>query len=150
MKRDREKSNGNRKRRTSKESFLALGFFTGVMVLDLGLGKAGIKTILASEIDPVTCETIKAYRKAHHPDLALIGDIRDYTADSIRARCNLPAERDIDLVFGGPPCQAFSTAGKRKAFEDDRGNVFLKFVELILELRPRYAVIENVRGLLSA
>jgi len=62
----------------------------------------------------------------------------------------LPAESEIDLVFGGPPCQAFSTAGKRKGFEDERGNVFLKFVDLILELRPRYAVVENVRGLLSA
>jgi DNA (cytosine-5)-methyltransferase 1 len=113
---------------------------------DLGLEKAGISTVLASEIDPVTCETIKANRAG----FALIGDIRDYTASSIRAECKLSPKKDIDLMFGGPPCQAFSTAGKRKAFEDERGNVFLKFVDLILELRPRYAVIENVRGLLSA
>src|SRR6266404_696914 len=149
-KQQKSRSNGTRHNGDSKKPFLALSFFTGAMGLDLGLAKAGISTILASEIDPVTCETIGGYRDAHHPDLALIGDIRDYTACSIRARCNLPAERDIDLVFGGPPCQAFSTAGKRKAFEDERGNVFLKFVDLILELRPRYAVIENVRGLLSA
>ena len=116
------------------------------MGLDLGLEKAGISTVLASEIDRVTCETIKAYR----PGIALIGDIRNYTGSSIRAECNLLPERNIDLIFGGPPCQAFSTAGKRKAFEDERGNVFLKFVDLILDLRPRYAVIENVRGLLSA
>lgn len=146
MKRDKEKSNGHRNGRPSKKAFVALSFFTGAMGLDLGLKKAGISTILASEIDPVTCKTIEANR----PDLALIGDVRDYTADSIRARCNLPPEKDIDLMFGGPPCQAFSTAGKRKAFEDERGNVFIKFVDLILELRPRYAVIENVRGLLSA
>ena len=62
----------------------------------------------------------------------------------------MPPERDIDLIYGGPPCQAFSTAGKRQAFEDERGNVFLKFIDLILEMKPRYAVIENVRGLLSA
>lgn len=128
------------------EDFIALSFFTGAMGLDLGLAKAGISTILASEIDPVTCKTIRANR----PDLELIGDIRDYTADSIRALGNIPRKRDIDLMFGGPPCQAFSTAGKRKAFEDKRGNVFLKFIELILDLQPRYAVIENVRGLLSA
>src|SRR5260221_10248966 len=101
MKRVKERSNGNRNGRTSKKYFLALGFFTGAMGLDLGLAKAGIKTVLASEIDPVTCKTISAYRDAHHPELALIGDIRDYTADSIRARCNLSAKRDIDLVFGG-------------------------------------------------
>jgi DNA (cytosine-5)-methyltransferase 1 len=150
MKHIKERSNGNRNGRPSKKAFVALSFFTGAMGLDLGLAKAGISTILASEIDPVTCQTIRAYRDAHHPNLELIGDIRDYTADSIRTLCNWPAQRDIDLVFGGPPCQAFSTAGKRKAFEDERGNVFLKFVDLILELRPRYAVIENVRGLLSA
>jgi DNA (cytosine-5)-methyltransferase 1 len=138
--------NGNAKTRTGTGEFVALSFFTGAMGLDLGLEKAGISTVLASEIDRVTCETIKANR----PGIALIGDIRNYTGNSIRAECNLDPERDIDLIFGGPPCQAFSTAGKRKAFEDDRGNVFLRFVDIILKLRPRYAVIENVRGLLSA
>lgn len=141
--RSKEKSNGTP---NGKRPFVALSFFTGAMGLDLGLEKAGISTILASEIDRVTCETIRANR----PKIALIGDIRNYTASSIRTECNLSLKRDIDLIFGGPPCQAFSTAGKRKAFEDERGNVFLKFVDLILELRPRYAVIENVRGLLSA
>ena len=141
------KTNQNRKGKSrGAGEFLALSFFTGAMGLDLGLANAGISTILASEIDPVTCKTIEA----NCPELALIGDIRDYTADSIRARCNLPLNRDIDLMFGGPPCQAFSTAGKRKAFDDKRGNVFLKFIELVLALQPRYAVIENVRGLLSA
>src|SRR6185369_2893830 len=146
MTRDTNKSNGRRKRKPSKHPFIALGFFTGAMGLDLGLEKAGIRTALASEIDPVARETIKANR----PDITLIGDIRDHTSDSIRRECDLPPKREVDLMFGGPPCQAFSTAGKRKTFEDERGNVFLKFVELILEMRPRYAVIENVRGLLSA
>jgi DNA (cytosine-5)-methyltransferase 1 len=126
--------------------FLAMSFFTGAMGLDLGLEKAGISTVLASEIDPIICDTIRANR----PNRALIGDIRNYSGRAIREECNLGSETEIDLVFGGPPCQAFSTAGKRKAFEDERGNVFIKFIDLILELRPRYAVIENVRGLLSA
>jgi DNA (cytosine-5)-methyltransferase 1 len=130
----------------TKRRPVALSFFTGAMGLDLGLKKAGISTILASEIDPVTCKTIEL----NCPDITLVGDVRNYTAQSIRVASRLAPGQDIDLVFGGPPCQAFSTAGKRKAFEDERGNVFLKFVDLILELRPRYAVIENVRGLLSA
>lgn len=116
------------------------------MGLDLGLEKAGIKTILASEIDPATRDTIKTNR----PDITLIKDIRDYDASSIRALLGLSKDSEIDVVFGGPPCQAFSTAGKRQAFDDARGNVFLKFIDLILDLHPRYAVIENVRGLLSA
>jgi len=58
--------------------------------------------------------------------------------------------KPTDLIVGGPPCQAFSSAGRRQGFNDERGNVFLKFVDLIIELKPRFAVIENVRGLLSA
>ena len=56
----------------------------------------------------------------------------------------------VDIIIGGPPCQAFSTAGQRKGFQDKRGNVFLTFIDRILELRPKFAVIENVRGILSA
>ncbi len=53
-------------------------------------------------------------------------------------------------VVGGPPCQAFSTAGRRLGLNDERGNVFLHFISLIRELQPKYAIFENVRGLLSA
>jgi DNA (cytosine-5)-methyltransferase 1 len=126
--------------------FVALSFFTGAMGLDLGLEKAGISTVLASEIDDAARKTIQLNR----PGLKLIGDFREHNGAEIRRLAGVKRSTDIDLVFGGPPCQAFSTAGKRKAFEDDRGNVFLRFIDLILELRPRYAVIENVRGLLSA
>jgi DNA (cytosine-5)-methyltransferase 1 len=115
------------------------------MGLDLGLEKAGIRPVLASEIDDAAIRTIKLNR----PSLKLIGDFRDCNATEIRELAGLRPKSEIDLIFGGPPCQAFSTAGKRKAFEDARGNVFLRFIDLILDLRPRYAVIENVRGLLS-
>ena len=127
-------------------NIVALSFFSGAMGLDIGLEKAGIKLLLASEIDPSARETIIANK----PDIGLIGDISNYTADDIRKYANLPKNRDIDLMVGGPPCQAFSTAGKREGFSDLRGNVFLTYVDRILELRPKFAVIENVRGLLSA
>ncbi len=125
---------------------VALSFFSGALGLDLGLERAGIDVRLACEIDPATRKTIALNR----PDITLIGDLRDYDADAIRAAAGLGAKDKIDLITGGPPCQAFSTAGKRLGFNDQRGNVFLKYVDLIGELRPRYAVIENVRGLLSA
>lgn len=129
-----------------KSDLIALSFFTGAMGLDLGLERAGIHTILASEIDEKAVTTIKENR----PKLPVIGDIMEHTATSIRSAAGLSENQKVDLIFGGPPCQAFSTAGKRQSFEDVRGNVFLKYIELILSLRPRYAVIENVRGLLSA
>lgn len=134
--------------RSSKRTpkLIALSFFSGAMGLDLGLKQAGIEVLLASEIDSVTRQTIVA----NHSDSALIGDISEYNASKIRAFAGLGAKDDIDLIVGGPPCQAFSTAGKREGFQDHRGNVFLTFIDRILELRPKYAVIENVRGLLSA
>lgn len=124
----------------------ALSLFSGAMGLDLGLEKAGINVILACEFDKACRKTIEANR----PDLALLGDIWQYSATDIREAARLNKKDDIDLIVGGPPCQAFSTAGARRGFKDDRGNVLLKYISIILELRPRYAVIENVRGLLSA
>ena len=124
----------------------ALSFFTGAMGLDLGLEKAGINVILTCEFDKACRKTIEANR----PDLALLGDVWQYSASDIREAAGLSKKDDIELIIGGPPCQSFSTAGSRRGFKDERGNVLLKYISLILDLRPRYAVIENVRGLLSA
>ncbi|SHM85400.1 DNA (cytosine-5)-methyltransferase 1 [Cyclobacterium lianum] len=125
---------------------IALSFFTGAMGLDLGIEKAGFKTLLACEVDKACRKTI-VHNK---PDIALIGDIRNHNTADIRFKAGLSENDDIDLIVGGPPCQAFSTAGRRKGFEDERGNVFLTFLDRIIELRPKFAVFENVRGILSA
>jgi DNA (cytosine-5)-methyltransferase 1 len=124
----------------------ALSFFSGAMGLDLGLERAGIEVLLACEQDKACRATIQANK----PEIALLGDINGCDAASVRAAAGLATNEDIHLVVGGPPCQAFSSAGQRKGFEDARGNVFLKYIELGLQLRPQYLVIENVRGLLSA
>lgn len=124
----------------------ALSFFSGAMGLDQGLEKAGIHLLLACEMDKACRKTITANR----PDIALLGDVWKYSADEIKAAAGLGAKDEVDVMVGGPPCQAFSTAGARRGFEDVRGNVFLRYIELILEIKPKYAVIENVRGLLSA
>lgn len=123
-----------------------LSFFSGAMGLDLGLEKAGLNVLLACENDKACQKTI-AYNR---PNLPLLDDVNRYSADDIRRFAGLSKQDEIDLIVGGPPCQAFSTAGARRGFQDARGNVFLKYIELISELQPRYAVIENVRGLLSA
>ncbi|WP_083819815.1 DNA cytosine methyltransferase [Fischerella thermalis] len=134
------------RRASSKPTLKALSFFSGCMGLDLGLEREGIEVLLACEVDTAARKTIETNK----PDIALIGDIRDYSANEIRERAGLGLQEDIDVIVGGPPCQAFSSAGKRQGFNDERGNVFLTFIDLITELRPKFAVIENVRGLLSA
>ena len=123
-----------------------LSFFSGCLGLDTGLKLAGIEHLLFCEIDKYASSTIKL----NNPNVPLIDDILDFDAVEIRKIAGLSFEENIDLIVGGPPCQAFSTAGKRASFQDPRGNVFLHFIDLISQLKPRYFVIENVRGLLSA
>ena len=123
----------------------ALSFFSGAMGLDLGLKKAGIDIILACESEKFIRETIKL----NNPKLKVLEDINLYSAQDIRKEAGLKKNEKIDLIVGGPPCQAFSTAGKRLSINENRGVVFIKYLELIKELNPTYFVIENVRGLLS-
>ena len=123
-----------------------MSFFTGAMGLDLGLESAGLETVLACEFDKWSRATIAKNR----PEVPLLGDIWNCTPEIVREAAGFDQNEDIDVIAGGPPCQAFSTAGNRRGFEDVRGNVFLHFIDLALELRPRYIVLENVRGLLSA
>ena len=127
-------------------NMVALSFFSGAMGLDLGLEQAGIEVCLACDSDKHCRATIKANR----PNLPVLDDICNYDAKQLREIAGFAPEREIDLIAGGPPCQAFSTAGARKGFADARGNVFLYYIDLLLQLQPRYIVLENVRGLLSA
>ena len=123
---------------------VALSFFSGALGLDLGMERAGIHARLLCENERKCRMTIESVR----PNPALIGDITKYTAQEVLDMAGIE-DGHVDVIFGGPPCQAFSTAGARRAFDDARGNVFLKYLEIVDEIKPTYVVIENVRGLLS-
>lgn len=125
---------------------VALSFFSGAMGLDIGMRNGGIHALLACEFNKYCRMTINQ----NAPEMALIGDINKYSADEILRYARIPEGRKVDVIFGGPPCQAFSTAGARRALDDERGNVFLRYIDVVEEIRPNYVVIENVRGLLSA
>ena len=57
-------------------------------------------------------------------------------------------DKTIDVVCGGPPCQSFSLAGKRKKF-DKKDDLFAHYLKVIRQLRPKYFVMENVKGILT-
>jgi len=129
------------------KKYNVISTFSGAMGLDNGIEKAGLDIRLCVEFQHAMAETIRANK----PDIPLIeDDVRNYSGDDLRRVAGLKKNEDVFLVCGGPPCQAFSTAGKRLGFDDDRGNVFLKYIDLIGEIRPKYFLLENVRGLLSA
>lgn len=109
--------------------------FSGIGGLDLGLERAGMKVIWQSEIDDYASKILSK----HWPNVPNHGDITKIEWGKI--------ERP-DIICGGYPCQPFSQAGKRRGEEDSR-HLWPHFREAISNLRPRYAVLENVRGHLS-
>lgn len=130
-----------------KDKLVALSFFAGAGGLDMGFIKAGFDIKLSVEIEEKYCSTLMK----NHPSLNVRqGDIQDYDKARIYKEANLKEEEEIDIIIGGSPCQSFSTAGKRKAFDDPRGKAMIQFAKIIKEIQPRAFLIENVRGLLSA
>ncbi len=128
-------------------SRIAISFFAGAGGLDIGIHKAGFDVKLSVELEEKYCKTLKL----NNPTFNVINEnIMNYSKDRIYKDANLKADKEIDLIFGGSPCQSFSTAGKRKAFSDERGKAMLKFIELIEETKPKAFLLENVKGLLSA
>lgn len=77
------------------------------------------------------------------------GDINDISTEQILRTAGL-SKSEVTLIIGGPPCQAFSTAGKQRGLADFRGNVILQYLRVVSDIRPEYFIMENVRGLQSA
>ncbi len=133
-----------------KPNYVSL--FTGAGGLDIGLERAGFKALSLCEIEEVFCKTLEANQGCTHADgidyfketRILDADIRDL------AGADLAFDVDLDLVVGGPPCQAFSSSGKQLSVLDPRGTLVNEFVRMVDELRPRMFLFENVRGLVTA
>ncbi len=123
-----------------------ISLFSGALGLDLGLEKAGFKTVVAVENNKHACETIRLNRK----DIKVIErDIHQVSTQAILEAANLKVG-EATIVSGGPSCQTFSTAGSRNSFNDPRGGLFREFLRIVREARPRFFVMENVPGMLSA
>jgi DNA (cytosine-5)-methyltransferase 1 len=133
--------------------FKTISLFSGALGLDLGLESTGRFEILACvEKEPAFCNTIRANQQAGRLSQKLRifeGDITNIDPAEVLAACGLkPGE--LDVLIGGPPCQSFSTAGRRQATQDARGTLLWQFLRFIEHMQPRFFLMENVRGLLSA
>jgi DNA (cytosine-5)-methyltransferase 1 len=142
-----------RKSQTAPRKYKAISLFSGAMGLDIGLEQSGRFEVLACvEKEPSFCATIRANHAAGrlHKDLKVFeGDISDLDPADVLKACGLkPGE--LDLLVGGPPCQAFSTAGKRMATQDPRGTMLWQYLRFVQYMQPKFFLMENVRGLLSA
>jgi DNA (cytosine-5)-methyltransferase 1 len=123
-----------------------ISLFSGAMGLDLGLEQAGFKVVIAVECDAQAVETIRLNR----PDLPVIHrKIEDVTTAEILKMAGLKRGGEF-VVSGGPSCQSFSTAGQRRSLGDPRGGLFRHFVRVVQEAQPKFFIMENVKGMLSA
>lgn len=121
---------------------IGIDLFAGAGGLSLGFEQAGFDVAAAVEIDPIHCAT----HEYNFPATTTIcASVVDLSGEQIRQRANL-GDAEIDVVFGGAPCQGFSMIGKR-ALDDPRNQLVFHYVRLVKELRPKYCVFENVRGL---
>jgi DNA (cytosine-5)-methyltransferase 1 len=116
----------------------AVSLFSGAGGMDVGFAKAGVTTVWANEMDPDAAET---YRR-NHPGVTLRqGDIK-----SAKTELGRSFGGGVDLVFGGPPCQGFSVAGKMDP-DDKRSALIWEFLDVVDMLRPSAFVMENVKAL---
>lgn len=125
-----------------KKRPIAVDLYAGAGGMTLGFELAGFDALAAVEIDPIHC----AVHEFNFPYSKIIcQSVTEITGKEIRSRSSID-NQDIDLVFGGPPCQGFSLIGKRH-LDDPRNSLMGHFLRLILELQPKYFVMENVKGI---
>lgn len=139
--------------RRNQRKFKVISLFSGAMGLDLGLEQTGrFEVVAVIEKEKSFCETIRANRAAGRLSSALRiyeGDITNFDPLRILKECGFEPG-DVDVVVGGPPCQSFSTAGRRGTVQDPRGTLLWEYLRFVEAIRPKFFVMENVRGLLSA
>ena len=121
-----------------------ISLFSGAMGLDIGLGQAGLNVVIGQDFDQSCVDTMKA--NGHQ---VLGGDIQKIQPQEILDLTGLHVGEPF-MICGGPPCQPFSTAGKRLGINDPRGSLFMEFIRMIDYIRPRFFVMENVKGIMSA
>jgi len=129
-----------------KNGMKHISLFSGAFGLDLGFMAAGFDPKLALDIDKDASETIKA----NLPDVPFIeGDIGKVSTKNLLEISGVGVG-ELDVLVGGPPCQPFSTAGKRLGLNDPRASTLKEFIRVIKQAKPRCFVMEEVEGLRSA
>lgn len=114
---------------------ITLSLFSGIGLMDLGLERAGFKTVAFCEIEPF-CQKVLS---KHWPDVPIFSNIKTLSKDKLEQH-NI---RNIECIIGGFPCQPFSVAGKKRADKDDR-DLWPEMFRVITEIRPAWIIGENV------
>lgn len=114
----------------------AISLFSGAGGMDVGFENAGVEVILANELIK---EVATTYKANHHVGIMVNDDIQNVLA-------SMEQFEGTDIVFGGPPCQGFSVAGKMNP-NDERNKLIFIFLDVVKKVNPRVFVMENVKAL---
>lgn len=125
-----------------KKTLVSVSVFSGCLGFDLGLEAVGIHCNVFVEKDPHCRETIHLNRTRAQ----IFEDICMVKGEELKKA----AGGQVDVLVGGPPCQSFSTIGKRGSFKDERGKLVAEYLRVLGEVSPTAFVMENVVGILSA
>ena len=120
-----------------QKKYRVASMFAGIGGIDLGFEQAGYKIVWANEIDKYACRT---YRLNFGDDFLIEDDIQNIKTETIP---------DFDVLVAGFPCQAFSSVGLQKGFEDPRGNLFFETARVIASKKPQVVFFENVANLIK-
>lgn len=144
--------------RASKPTYTFIDLFAGCGGLSEGFYKLGYKTLAHVEIDKYCCETLKERMKFYgYSEQEIEKSVinQDITNDSVMEQLKQAVgDNEVDLIIGGPPCQAYSSAGRARDFngmkKDPRNFLFEHYVKILNMYLPKFFVFENVTGILSA
>ena len=128
----------------------AISLFSGAGGMDIGVQQAGFDILACCEIDKHCCETLREnIKRGQRNTIVYEGDIKTFTPEQMLDDLHIQAG-EVDLLFGGPPCQAFSQIGKQRSMLDERGELLFEMVRYVKVIQPRAIMIEQVKGLLTA
>ena len=124
----------------------AIDLFSGAGGLSMGFMKAGFNILAANDVDECAANT---YYLNNHNTRFLLGPIEGITEEDLLLDADL-SYGQLDVLLGGPPCQAFSVYNHQRGMHDGRAGLFRDYLRLVNGLMPRFVVIENVTGITSA
>lgn len=128
----------------------AISLFSGAGGMDLGIRDAEFHILAEIELDEHCCATLKANREKDKDGAKVIqADIQKMDPQMLAEKFSLK-RGGLDLLFGGPPCQSFSLAGKQLGLRDERGLLLFEMIRFAKALRPKVILLEQVKGLLSS
>jgi DNA (cytosine-5)-methyltransferase 1 len=123
----------------------AIDLFAGAGGLSEGFRMEGFQILAANDFDRDAAATYKV----NHPEVNFLdGPIQNITGKDILKAANIK-KGDLDVLIGGPPCQAFSVYNHQRGFHDERSGLFREYIRIVEVLEPRMIVMENVTGMSS-